>query len=475
MAYSYCWCCGDTYITHRKYDSSGSLLWSADHGDDVYSIYYESTNDLIIAGGGLIVEDGNDDYDISVWDSSGTRTRTARSGLAVRNALTPTAWGLHRALLDDSGNIVASGRVSVGMEVVPHQNGGSGKNEIQWVVSSGATGGTFTITYDGQTTSALDYDSTAAEVQTALEALSNLDSTKVSVTGGQLPSRGIIVEFTGVLGETNVSLMTLGLGSLTWDQFTVAKLNSSGVYQWGVRPSGSGINETGAIAINPSNGNVLTGSKNFGASQDLLVEYDSSGSQLFTGNPAGATRQISEVGYYSSGFWAYGQLTTSPTLVDGRADWLFLTYDSSGNVNVPATWTGLVHDSRRGAAMDSNERVILCGPTVNSSGIQYDMLCVDSSDYSISWQLSVSGVTFNRVDIDPTSDEIITGGNTTGADDNIYRYDESDGSSPSVQWTDSHGASPTFVWDVAACDSQSYCICGDRVDTDGVRYGPWPF
>ncbi|MFF9787191.1 hypothetical protein [Streptomyces nigrescens] len=57
-------------------------------------------------------------------------------------------------------------------------------NEVQTVtVTGGPTGGTFTITWSGQTTAAIAYNATAAAVQTALEALSNIAPGDVTVTG----------------------------------------------------------------------------------------------------------------------------------------------------------------------------------------------------------------------------------------------------------------------------------------------------
>lgn len=46
-----------------------------------------------------------------------------------------------------------------------------------------ATGGTYTITYDGQTTTALAFDANAAAIDAALEALSNIGVADVSVAG----------------------------------------------------------------------------------------------------------------------------------------------------------------------------------------------------------------------------------------------------------------------------------------------------
>lgn len=55
--------------------------------------------------------------------------------------------------------------------------------EVQTVtITGGPTGGTFTLTYSGQTTGTIAYNAIGSTVQTALNALSNLDG--VTVTGG---------------------------------------------------------------------------------------------------------------------------------------------------------------------------------------------------------------------------------------------------------------------------------------------------
>jgi len=87
----------------------------------------------------------------------------------------------------------------------------AGNNEVQLIVSSG-TGGTFTLTYSAQTTTALDWDSTAQEIEDALVALSNIAPGDVNVSGvvGQW-----FVEFMGTLAATNVAQMTLDDALLT--------------------------------------------------------------------------------------------------------------------------------------------------------------------------------------------------------------------------------------------------------------------
>jgi len=98
----------------------------------------------------------------------------------------------------------------------------AGVNELQLIVSNG-TGGTFTITYSAQTTSALDWDSTAAEIEAALVALSNIAPGDVDVTGAV---GAWYVEFMGTLASTNVSQMTVDNTSLTGGDAAVTTIRA---------------------------------------------------------------------------------------------------------------------------------------------------------------------------------------------------------------------------------------------------------
>ena len=70
---------------------------------------------------------------------------------------------------------------------------GSDTNEVQSVEIVYATGGTFTLTFEGQTTAALAYDCSAGDLETALEALSNL--TAITVTGSGTRAAPFLVSF----------------------------------------------------------------------------------------------------------------------------------------------------------------------------------------------------------------------------------------------------------------------------------------
>lgn len=81
-------------------------------------------------------------------------------------------------------------------------------NEVQTLTEGGSGLTSFTITWNGQTTASLDDDATAAEVQAALRALSNIGAGDVVVTGGPLATGPFTVTFTGALAGTDVAAMT---------------------------------------------------------------------------------------------------------------------------------------------------------------------------------------------------------------------------------------------------------------------------
>jgi hypothetical protein len=87
-------------------------------------------------------------------------------------------------------------------------------NEVQTVTITGSpTGGTFTLTFGGQTTGAIAYNAAASAVQTALEALSTIGVGNVVVSGSA--GGPYTVNFVNDLGNTNVAAMTASGASLT--------------------------------------------------------------------------------------------------------------------------------------------------------------------------------------------------------------------------------------------------------------------
>lgn len=94
---------------------------------------------------------------------------------------------------------------------------GSNVNAVQTVTITGTpTGGTFTLTYAGQTTAPIAYNANAAAVLTALVGLSNIaSSSNVATGGGALPGSAVTVTFQGELGNSVQPLMTANGAGLT--------------------------------------------------------------------------------------------------------------------------------------------------------------------------------------------------------------------------------------------------------------------
>lgn len=111
-----------------------------------------------------------------------------------------------------TGSSSDAGSQSVTISTV--QAGSAGTNEIQRISFPGTpTGGTFTLTFEGQTTGTIAYNASAATVETALEGLSNIASGDVSVSGDA--GGPYTVEFLQAYAATDVALLSSDGSSLT--------------------------------------------------------------------------------------------------------------------------------------------------------------------------------------------------------------------------------------------------------------------
>ncbi len=104
----------------------------------------------------------------------------------------------------DVSQMTASGSGGATASVVTNTEGGVlAGTEIQTVTVSGSSG-TFTLTFNGQTTSSLPFSATAAQVQNALNALSSIGGSVAVTASGSVYT----VTFGGSLGRTDVPQMT---------------------------------------------------------------------------------------------------------------------------------------------------------------------------------------------------------------------------------------------------------------------------
>src|ERR1700723_24911 len=93
---------------------------------------------------------------------------------------------------------------------------GTNADAVQTVTITGTpTGGTFTLTFNGVTSAPIAYNASAAAVQAALVAMSNIYSTaNVSCGGGAFPGTAVTVTFQGIYANQPIPTMT-ATGSFT--------------------------------------------------------------------------------------------------------------------------------------------------------------------------------------------------------------------------------------------------------------------
>lgn len=111
-------------------------------------------------------------------------------------------------------------------------------SELQDIYIARATGGTFTLRFQGETTAAIDFDATAAEVQTALEGLAVIAPGDVVVTdiqaGWRVTFAGnysaldvpqLVVDYSGLTGGTcSVSVTSIAEGVAPTNEVQIVSL-----------------------------------------------------------------------------------------------------------------------------------------------------------------------------------------------------------------------------------------------------------
>lgn len=92
-----------------------------------------------------------------------------------------------------------------------YQGLGTNVNAVQTLTAGGTvSGGTFTLTYNGQTTAPINWNAAASAVQSALVALTNIGSAaNVVCGGGALPGSPVTITFQGLLGNQPQPLVTV--------------------------------------------------------------------------------------------------------------------------------------------------------------------------------------------------------------------------------------------------------------------------
>ena len=104
-----------------------------------------------------------------------------------------------------------------------------GANEVQTVRVQSGTGGTFTITYAGQTTAAIAHDATETTVEDAINELSNVTPGDIRVTkSGNTADHTYTLKFGGQLARENVGQVTVDSTNVTGTETVTIATTTAG-------------------------------------------------------------------------------------------------------------------------------------------------------------------------------------------------------------------------------------------------------
>jgi YD repeat-containing protein len=194
-------------VTTFTYDTVGNLTNLRDGLSNDTSWTYDGLN--------RVTQETNElnESRYFVYDAAGNLLRQTDRNERVTRYAYDSLDRLTEELWIDSG----SPTPSVGTATTTQ---GGATSEVQRVGFTGSSlfGGTFTLTYDGQTTSGIAYNASAATVQAALEALSNVDPGEVGVvmTFDTFSKKEWQLTFQGDLAGTNVAQTTIDTSSVVF-------------------------------------------------------------------------------------------------------------------------------------------------------------------------------------------------------------------------------------------------------------------
>lgn len=222
-------------------------------------------------------------------------------------------------------------------------------NEIQSITVN-ATGGTFPITFDGQTVTLVDWNATAAAVKTKLESLSNVDVGDIVTSGGPLATAPVLVEFKGQYTNTDVPLMTSTSSGLTGGTHTASFATTRAV-ELEYDPDDPDTWALGVVATAnvDTDGEAVTGSVR--TAVDVL--FNGNGTTIEPIRERGFKAPVIDPTYTTIGcaFTFVARTGFDPVAVKAAAE------DAVSAALSPSAWGGISGDERTW----ENERIVYAG------------------------------------------------------------------------------------------------------------------
>jgi flagellar capping protein FliD len=156
----------------------------------------------------------------------------------------------------------------------------AGIAEVQTLTHpTAASSGTFTLTYEGETTAAISYNASTGTIQSALEALSNVNSGDITVSGTRLNQAG---DTTFMFRDTagDVSMISINSGNLTpsdTSNYVFAEQTKGDNYGWIKRSSNTVDDVIYGVALHlhdttDANGEEITLTRDIQSVKDKLTK-----------------------------------------------------------------------------------------------------------------------------------------------------------------------------------------------------------
>ncbi len=210
----------------------------------------------------------------------------------TQSELTPTMFPerMLKASLPVAANLHMAKGTVVGVVTSAAQN------DVQTLSQASATGGTFTITFGFGTvftTAPIPYNASAAQVQSALQALPNIGAGSVSCTGGALGSAGVVCTFGGNLANQPQPVFAINNAGLVGSGAAVTVAHTTtGIANGALEPYASGNSDGSQTPIG-----ILV----------VEVATDTQGNVTYgplpTGNGFGSIRHVAPIaiaGYFNT-------------------------------------------------------------------------------------------------------------------------------------------------------------------------------
>jgi len=209
--------------------------------------YFDGIAKAVFENGEIILTDNTSgasglEIGLSFTQGSGSTADLGLPTMAVETeggSITADLTGFAEADFTESQSAQDS---EIRVDGYPPQAGGIA--EVQTLSKTGkANGGTFTLTYDGQTTGAIAFDATTEMIKDALELLPNVSPDDIGVSGKKLKDDGDMT-FTFRNNAGDVSMISIDTTNLTGgSDWTFSETTKGDSTNWWIKRSSNTIDD----------------------------------------------------------------------------------------------------------------------------------------------------------------------------------------------------------------------------------------